>query len=123
MPEKIKVLVIDDDEGVVKIVQILLEDHGYEVQAATTAHEGLAALRRWQPDLVFLDIYMPNMNGFDLLAYLRKDTSVKPPRVIMLTSADTIKSTEMAFGLGADAYLMKPIKPDRILAKVKELVK
>lgn len=122
MSGKTKVLVIDDDEGVVKFIQALLDENGYQVEMATQAHEGLAAVRRWQPDLVILDVYMPNLDGLDLLAYLKGGPSSKPLRIIMLTSADTIKSTETAFHLGADAYLTKPIKPTRLLAKIKELM-
>jgi len=121
-----KILVVDDEPDAIDFVKEVLEGEGYTVVTAGDGVKGLAAMRRESPDLVFLDVQMPEMDGFETFQEMTKDEALKNIPVVMLTgikekvgigfSADEMKDF---MGMKPAAYLEKPIDP----AKVRETMK
>jgi two-component system, OmpR family, KDP operon response regulator KdpE len=114
MPEKI--LVIDDEEEIVELVRILLELKGYEVIKAFRAEEGLRMAYRTQPDLILLDIMMPDMDGWEVCRRLRELSDVP---IIFLTARTDVKEIVKGLELGADDYILKPYDNDELIARIR----
>ena len=111
-----KILVIDDEETTVQLISILLERRGYEVIKAFRADEGMRKAYRYQPDLVLLDIMMPDMDGWDVCKRLR-DMSDVP--VIFLTARGETRDVVKGLEMGADDYIVKPYDNDELVARVR----
>jgi two-component system alkaline phosphatase synthesis response regulator PhoP len=111
-----KILVIDDEEGITKLVRAYLEPEGYEVIIKQDGIEGLKAARAIKPDLVVLDIMLPSMDGIDLLTTLRRESDVY---VIMLTAKTEETDKIIGLSVGADDYLTKPFSPRELVARIK----
>lgn len=118
MPKKI--LVVDDEPKIAEICQDYLQAAGYEVVTATTGPEGLSAARREKPDLVVLDLMLPEMDGLDVCRTLRRESDVP---VIMLTAR--VEETDKLIGLelGADDYITKPFSPRELVARVRVVLR
>jgi signal transduction histidine kinase/DNA-binding response OmpR family regulator len=110
------VLVIDDDPSVRDLMQRHLNREGYRVVCASDGDEGLRLARELRPGLITLDVIMPRMDGWSVLAELKASPDLAPIPVIMLTVADDKKS--LGFALGASEYVTKPIDPARLSAIV-----
>jgi two-component system alkaline phosphatase synthesis response regulator PhoP len=111
-----KILVIDDEEGITKLVSAYLEPEGYEVIIKQDGIEGLKAARAAKPDLVVLDIMLPGMDGIELLTTLRRESDVY---VIMLTAKTEETDKIIGLSVGADDYLTKPFSPRELVARIK----
>jgi two-component system KDP operon response regulator KdpE len=111
-----KILVIDDEEPTVQLIAMLLERRGYEVVKAFSAEDGLRKAYRHQPELVLLDVMMPDMDGFEVCRRLR-DMSDMP--IIFLTARDDTHDVVKGLEIGADDYVAKPYDNDELVARVK----
>ncbi len=111
-----KVLVIDDEETTVNLIGLLLERKGFEVIKATSAEDGLRKAYRHQPDLVLLDIMMPDMDGWEVCKRLR-DMSDVP--IIFLTARGEVRDVVRGLELGADDYIPKPFDNDELIARIR----
>ncbi len=111
-----KILVIDDEEATVQLISILLERRGYEVVKAYRAEDGLRKAYRNHPDLVLLDIMMPDMDGWDVCKRLR-DMSDVP--IIFLTARDDTRDIVRGLEMGADDYIAKPYENDELIARIR----
>lgn len=109
-------LIIDDTPAIRTLFSITLELEGWTVDAAADGPAGLAAIEEHIPDVVFLDLMMPGMSGHNVLQHLIQIPQMKPVPRIIVSARDTPFDRELAFGLGACAYLTKPVDPDRIVA-------
>jgi chemosensory pili system protein ChpA (sensor histidine kinase/response regulator) len=116
------VLVVDDSLTVRRASQRLLERHGYAVALARDGVEALAYLGNDRPALILLDIEMPRMDGFELLATLRDDTRWRDIPVVMITSRMADRHRERAMQLGANAYMGKPYREDALLALLSDML-
>lgn len=114
MPEKI--LVIDDEEATVQLISILLDRRGFEVIKAFRAEEGLRKAYRYQPDLVLMDIMMPDMDGWEVCRRLREMSDVP---IIFLTARSDVKDVVRGLEMGADDYVVKPYDNDELVARVR----
>jgi len=103
------ILVVDDDELVCLTVRKWLEHAGYEVITASDGESGLKAARRYEPDLILLDITMPRLNGLEVLHRLGARERTKYIPVIMVTAVDTQEAHDEAMYEYADSYLVKPV--------------
>lgn len=111
-----KILVIDDEVTTVNLITMLLERKGFEVIKANNAEEGLRRAYRHQPDLVLLDIMMPDMDGWEVCRRLR-DLSDVP--IIFLTALDSVKDIVHGLEIGADDYITKPFDHDELVARIR----
>ena len=118
MPKKI--LVVDDEPKIAEICQDYLKASGYEVVTARTGPDGLSAARRERPDLVVLDLMLPEMDGLDVCRTLRRESDVP---IIMLTAR--VEETDKLIGLeiGADDYITKPFSPRELVARVRVVLR
>ena len=121
MSEKI-VLCADDDEDILSLVALRLERAGYRVLRATNGDDAIAAARERKPDVAVLDVMMPRRTGYDVLAELRADESLRDVKVILLSAR--VQETDVARGYdaGADGYLPKPFKAPELVDLVTELL-
>ena len=118
----IKIAVIDDDPSMVKVLRIMLTSSGYEVVEATSGTRGFMVAKRELPDLVLLDIMMPDVDGFEVCRRLKLDPDTKNIPVIFVSAKTGLEHVEMGLSMGADGYITKPFELKDILDKIEEVV-
>lgn len=121
MKQRPKVLVVDDDVDLVRVMRGALESKAYDVIVAYNGQEGLEKAKKEKPDLVVLDIMMPVVDGFVFANEFRKDPSLAKVPVIALTSFS--ESLGQPFPFEVSEYIRKPIRPKDLVAKVEEFLK
>jgi two-component system alkaline phosphatase synthesis response regulator PhoP len=115
-----KILVVDDDESVRKLVTFTLSDLGHEIVEAADGEEAVKVAVREKPDLIVLDIMMPGMDGLQVLRELRRIGVKRDTRVMLLTAKSQEVDFALGYNLGADDYLTKPFDPDELALQVTE---
>ncbi|MDI6710143.1 MAG: response regulator transcription factor [Thermoanaerobacterales bacterium] len=113
------ILVIDDEPHILELVRFNLEKEGFETALAADGLQGLEMARGLKPDLVILDLMLPEMDGYQVCRELRSDPQLTGVPVIMLTARDQELDKVLGFELGADDYVTKPFSPRELLARVK----
>jgi two-component system, OmpR family, alkaline phosphatase synthesis response regulator PhoP len=121
MPPK-KILIADDNANIRDALTYLLEDEGYELLLAKDGAETLRRVREKRPDILFLDIMMPEINGFDVCRTIKNDPDLRATYVIMLTAKGQLAEQERGKEVGADEYIVKPFSPMELLTKVKNIL-
>jgi two-component system alkaline phosphatase synthesis response regulator PhoP len=116
-----KILIADDNQNIRDALTYLLEDEGYELLLAKDGAETLRKVRDLRPDILFLDIMMPEINGYDVCRAIKADPLLKDTYVIMLTAKGQVAEQERGKEVGANEYIVKPFSPMEILAKVKTI--
>lgn len=111
-----KILIIDDEETTVQLISILLERRGFEIIKAYSAEDGMRKAYRHQPDLVLLDIMMPDMDGWEVCKRLREMSDVP---IIFLTARGDVKDVVRGLEMGADDYVPKPYDNDELVARIR----
>jgi DNA-binding response OmpR family regulator len=111
-----KILVIDDEDTTVQLISILLERRGFEVIKAYSAEDGMRKAYRHQPDLVLLDIMMPDMDGWEVCKRLREMSDVP---IIFLTARGEVRDVVRGLEMGADDYVPKPYDNDELVARIR----
>ncbi|MBI5929828.1 MAG: response regulator transcription factor [Chloroflexi bacterium] len=114
------ILAIDDEESILRVVEAYLIAEGYTVELAQDGPGGLAAFRRYKPDLVILDVMLPGLNGLDVLQQIRRESDVY---VLMLTAKSEEVDRVVGLTVGADDYLTKPFSPRELVARVKAILR
>ncbi len=117
-----RVLVVDDDPLLVKLVSAALTAEGMEVVAATNGAEGLIAVNSQHPDLIVLDVAMPVLDGFAMLKTLRENSETAKLPVIMLTARKSDADVTKGWSSGADLYLTKPFEVPELVLATKRLL-
>lgn len=117
-----KILIVEDEPLIVKVLEIRLEGLGYNVSTAMDGEEGLEAVKKFKPDLVILDIGLPRIDGNTLCELIKTSPETKHVKVIMLTGHRMMGEMEDAFKAGADLYVNKPYEWGRLQAQLKELL-
>lgn len=107
--EKPLILVVDDYALHRKAARDILEEVGYRVEDAVDGKEGLEAVERFKPDLVLLDLMMPELDGFEVCAQLRANPEYKQLPIMMVTALDDVKSIDRAYEVGATSFVTKPV--------------
>lgn len=115
-----RVLVVDDEPMVLEVVTKYLERDGFAVATASTGAEALEAMNRSRPDLLVLDVMLPEIDGFDLLARIRRDSDMP---VILLTARTEEPDRVLGLELGADDYVVKPFSPRELAARVRTVLR
>ena len=116
-----KIMIVDDDPNVRELVSVLLQNHGFETCEAIDGRDAMQKITNDNPDLVIIDIMMPNMDGFELCHNLRRYYENMP--VLMLTAKGELASKVKGFGLGADDYLTRPFEGDELILRIQALLR
>lgn len=116
------VLVIDDENYINRLVQFNLKEDGYDVITASGGREGLELIRKRRPDLVILDIAMPEFDGFAVLEKIREDEKLKNTPVLVLTAKVMEEVESRARSLGALGFITKPFSPADLTVRVRKII-
>ena len=111
------VLIVDDDERILRFLGLKLKVTGYDVITATNGHEGLELAESASPDIMVLDLIMPVIDGFEVLRRLRSGSN--PPIIVLTARAD---ACEEALSLGASDFMAKPFNPDELVKRIQALL-
>lgn len=117
-----KILIVEDEESLLKLESILLTTKGYLVQGATTGLAALEAVADEPPDLILLDIMLPEMDGFDVCERIKTDPQTKHIPVILLTARKTHEDVARGEAVGADQYITKPFKSTMVMEAIEKLI-
>jgi DNA-binding response OmpR family regulator len=118
----ITVLIVEDEPHIVELVRITLEDDRLRVLDAPDGAAALATAEREQPELIFLDVNLPDMSGLEICRHIRGTASLADARIVMLSAAAQRDDVARGLAAGADLYLTKPFSPVRLLSVVEELL-
>jgi type IV pilus assembly protein PilB len=119
---KERVLIVEDDRTITSVVKYFLELEGFEVLLAEDGLIGLKTAQRERPNVIVTDVNMPGMDGIAMVKALRADPLTHDVAILMLTSEDSLDSETRALAVGADDYILKPVEPRRLAARVKALL-
>ena len=113
-----RVLLIDDEQFYFKLIRNTLKEAEYELEYAKSGTEGLAKIASFAPEMLIIDLKLPEMDGFEILQRLRRDPKFSQIPVIVITSKDELSEKLKAFELGADDYVVKPFQPEELVARI-----
>ena len=117
-----KILIVDDDVDSLKLIGMMLQRQGYEIVAASNGQQALARARADEPELIILDVMMPDMDGYEVCRRLRHDSTTQAIPIIMFTAKTLVDDKVAGFEAGADDYLTKPTHPSELQSHVKALL-
>jgi CheY-like chemotaxis protein len=122
MNSKARILVIDDDHSLVRVMEGVLEAEGYEVLTAFDGWEGLQKVRDEKPDVIILDIFMPDVDGYTALSAIKNWVAARDIPVVMVTGRGYRLNKLLAEDLGAAGYITKPVAPAQLLDVIARLL-
>jgi two-component system, OmpR family, alkaline phosphatase synthesis response regulator PhoP len=120
---KSKILLVDDEPDILELIGYNLEKEGYEVHTASNGREAVDLARKIIPDLILLDVMMPEMDGMEACREIREDKLLKHALIAFLTARNEDYSQIAGFDAGADDYIPKPIKPRVLISRIKALLR
>ncbi len=118
-----KILVVDDDEAINELIKINLELLGYEVLTAKDGIQGFTLAKQETPDLIILDVMMPDVDGYTVAKRVRENSSTKDIPILMLTALNMLEDKVKGFDLGVDDYLVKPFEMEELRVRIRALLK
>ncbi|MEZ4842066.1 MAG: response regulator [Flavobacteriaceae bacterium] len=119
---KRKILIVDDEPNIVMTLEYTFKKNDFEVFIARDGSEALQILENNVPDLVLLDIMMPNVDGYQTLNHIKSNANLKDTKVVFLTAKNKASDIEKGLKLGADKYLTKPFSVKKIVSEIHELL-
>ncbi len=123
MAETAKILLVDDEEDILEIVSYNLQQEGFSIETATNGKKALEVAKRFKPDVVILDVMMPEMDGMETCDALRKMPETKNCLIAFLTARNEDYAQVAGLDAGADDYIAKPIKPKVLVSRIKALLR
>ena len=123
MSESYKILIVDDEKDILEFLSYNLEKEGFAVSTATNGIEAISKARNFKPDLIILDVMMPEMDGITTCSEMRLIPQLENTLILFLTARSEEYSELAGFDAGADDYVTKPIKPKLLISRVKALLK
>ena len=117
-----KVLIVDDDLDTLRLVGLMLQRQGYQISAATNGQQGLEKAFDEHPDLILLDVMMPDIDGYEVTRRLRQNPSTADTPILMFTAKSQLDDKVAGYEVGANEYLTKPTHPSELQSKVKTLL-
>lgn len=118
-----KILVVDDDPDIVEILRYNLSMAGYDIKSATNGKEAIKKAKIFLPEIILLDVMMPEMDGIETCAIIKEIPSLNNTRIIFLSARNEDYTQLSAFDAGADDYITKPVKPKILLKKIASILK
>ena len=122
MSSKSKILIIDDDPDALETMTAVLETHDYQVLTALSGLEGISKASKEKPDLIIMDVLMPEVDGFVTCKMIKENKEIKNIPVILLTGTGMVGDVEKGFAAGAKDFMIKPIDWDKFFLKIKKLI-
>jgi len=119
----VKVLLVDDDEQILRSLRVYLELENFTVDTADNGKEALKRLTEFKPDIIVLDIMMPEMDGFEVLEIMKNDASLKNIPVIMLTAKGQDVDVLKGYKMGASSYMTKPFNLNELVENIELVLK
>ncbi len=116
----IKVLAIDDDTAMTELLTLLLQTHSFEITTANSGQEGIALIKKKNPDIILLDLMMPGMDGWEVCKKIRSFTNTP---IVILSALNNPGMVASALDAGADDYLIKPVPSSILVAHIKNLAR
>ncbi|MEJ2038674.1 MAG: response regulator [Desulfosarcinaceae bacterium] len=120
--EKKKILIVDDELSIMVPLKFLLEKNGYEVLLASSGKDAFDSIHKTKPDLILLDIMLPDLDGYEIFQIIRKNKDWDDIKVIYLTAKNRDIDIAKGLNLGVDAYITKPFSNAELLEKVRSLL-
>jgi len=117
-----RILVVNDEPNIVRSLAFVFNKEGYDVSIAEDGAQAMTMIRKSKPDILILDVMMPNKSGYDVCREVKSDPELQNIHVFMLTAKGQKGDREDALSQGADEYISKPFSPIQVLARVKELL-
>lgn len=115
-----KVLIVDDDTNISELISLYLQKEGYQTKEAYTGKEALEVFEEYSPDIVLLDVMLPEVDGYDVCKEIRR---INKTPIIMLTAKAEVFDKVLGLELGADDYIVKPFDPKELIARVKAVLR
>src|SRR5688572_22721162 len=115
-----KILIVEDEQKMARLVKLYLEEAGYQASAVHDGGQAIYAFRQERPDLVLLDLNLPNVDGLDICKALRRESEVP---IIMLTARSEEADRLIGLELGADDYVVKPFSPREVVMRVRAVLR
>lgn len=117
-----RIIIADDEHKILMSLEYSFRKNGYDVYIARDGTEVLEFLKTMVPDVILLDIMMPNMDGYSTLDFIKKDEKLKNTRVIFLSAKNNPKDIEKGLEMGADAYVTKPYSIKKLMQQIEEML-
>lgn len=117
-----KILIVDDDVETLRLVGLMLQRQGYQIVAANNGTQAISMARAENPDLIILDVMMPDMDGYQVTAELRKDPELADTPILMFTAKSQVDDKVAGYDAGVDDYMTKPVHPAELVAHLKALL-
>jgi DNA-binding response OmpR family regulator len=118
-----RVLIVDDEPNIVASLEFLMRHNQFEVRSATSGAQALEVAASFRPDVVLLDVMLPQESGFEVCRRLRADPALAGVRIVMLTARGRADEQDLGRSLGADAYVLKPFSTREVVRTVRELMR
>lgn len=118
-----KILIVDDEPNIVMSLEYIFKKENFKVFIARDGAEAIEIAEKNIPDIILLDIMMPNVDGYQVLNYLKQNENLMDMKVIFLSAKNKISDIELGLQLGADKYISKPFSTKQLVKEVKELLK
>lgn len=122
MSDKKRILLVEDEANLRELVKARLEANGYEVATVADGFNAIVQARRLRPDLIILDLMIPNIDGYAVCRVLKSTPELSSIPIIMFTARTSLDDMRRGKEMGADAYLTKPFRPEEMLDKIQELL-
>lgn len=117
-----KILIVDDEPNIVMSLEYIFKKENFKVFIARDGEEAIEIVNNNHPDIILLDIMMPNVDGFQVLQYLKGNSDLSKIKVLFLSAKNKISDIELGLQLGADKYMSKPFSTKKLVSEVKELL-
>jgi len=117
-----KILIVDDDVETLRLVGLMLQRQGYQIVAANNGAQAIVMARAENPDLIILDVMMPDMDGYQVTKELRQDPELMDTPILMFTAKSQVDDKVAGYDVGVDDYLTKPVHPAELIAHLKALL-
>lgn len=117
-----KIMVVDDEPYIARVIKFKLEQEGYEVISANDGQSGLQKIKEEKPDMVLLDVMMPGLSGYEVCQKIKEDAELAGIPVVILTAKGQERDREQGLTMGASDYITKPFSPNRLLELVKNMI-
>ena len=121
--DEVKILIVDDEKDILEFVGYNLENEGYIVKKANNGHQAIELNHSFKPDIIILDVMMPDLDGIETCYQIKQDISHNNPKIIFLTARSEDYSEISGLEAGADDYITKPVRPRVLLSRIKAILR